>query len=57
MSQRRLAKRARDSWDSARFHLCLRQGAGGQFAWFEADSVKKALSCPAQPPVTPAVGR
>ena len=33
-------------WESARFHLCLRQGAGKQFAWLEFDSVKVALSRP-----------
>jgi hypothetical protein len=34
-------------WESARFHLCLRQGAGRQFAWLEAGSNKIALSHPA----------
>ena len=31
-------------WESARFHLCLRQGAGKQFAWLGVDSVKVAFS-------------
>jgi hypothetical protein len=29
---------------AARFHLCLRQGAGRQFAWLQVDSVKATLS-------------
>jgi len=37
---------ALDWWVSARFHLCLRQGAGWQFAWLEAGSGKMALSYP-----------
>jgi hypothetical protein len=46
-------KERRDTWwdcrpwgRRARFHLCLRQGAGRQFAWLEADSCKVALSRP-----------
>ena|SRR5215207_858217 len=39
-------------WESARFHLCLRQGAGRQFAWLGVGSVKSALSCPAHQRVT-----
>ena len=35
--------RAPDWWESARFHLCLRQGAGRQFVWLEAGSVKMAV--------------
>ena len=47
-------KERRDTWwdaSQARFHLCLRQGAGRQFAWLEVGSVKVASSRPAhQPP-------
>ena len=47
-------------WESERFHLCLpkehrddvQQGAGRQFAWLDAGSVKISLPRPAhQPPV------
>src|SRR5688572_1335691 len=33
-------------WESARFHLCLRQGAGRQFPRLEVDSAKMAFSRP-----------
>jgi hypothetical protein len=42
---------------AARFHLCLWQGAGKQFAWLEVDFVRAASSRPAHQRVTPAVGR
>jgi len=41
-----------DSRESPRFHLCLRYGAGKQFAWLEVGSGKMALSRPAHPRVT-----
>ena len=44
-------------WESARFHLCLRQGAGKLFAWLEAGSVKIAFSRPGHQRVTRAVGQ
>ena len=47
---RRLTKRAANGGCAARFHLCLRQGAGKQFAWLGADSVKVTLSHPAHQP-------
>ena len=62
-------KLRRDVWrESARFHLCLRQGrfaptgsrperrAGRLFAWLEVGSVKVSLSRTAPAPVTPTVG-
>ena len=52
-----LAQRAPDKWESARFHLCLRHGAGRQFAWLEVGSVKTALSRPTHQPVTHTVRR
>ena len=36
-----------DWYDSPRFHLCLRQGAGRQFSWLKVGSGKAALSRPA----------
>jgi hypothetical protein len=53
--QRSPTQRAPDWWESARFHLCLRQGAGRQFAWLGVDSVKAALSHPTHQQVTPTV--
>ena len=44
--KKRPTQRAPDWWESARFHLCLRQGAGRHFAWLEVGSGKAALSCP-----------
>ena len=48
---------APDKWESARFHLCLRQGAGKHFSWLEVGSVKMALSHPTHQRVTRAIGR
>jgi hypothetical protein len=42
---------------AARFHLCLRHGAGRQFAWLGVGSGKMALSRPTHQWVTQAVGR
>jgi len=43
-------------WESARFHLCLRQGAGKQFPRLQVGSGKVALSRPTQQRVTQTVG-
>jgi hypothetical protein len=37
-------------WESARFHLCLRLGAGRQFLWLKPGSVKAAFSRPTHQP-------
>jgi len=43
-------------WDSPRFHLCPRQGAGKQFPRLQVGSGKVALSRPTHQRVTQTVG-